>query len=212
MARVRKISRRPRTEKNWFVVDACFLANRFIPPDRAPVGIQRDRIVRCAEWWDEIEDQLARRRARVYIPDICIAEAFKVLAKKYYKENWFRNSQDYNYYRSRLRSRISTPVKELRRAGRHISYHDIPSTRDIIVAVDRFYELYFRHGKTVSVPDLIVVATAKYLMDFFDASKASLHIVTLDRQLRDGSKKILELPNAHDPTMACDARDRVFAG
>lgn len=212
MSRVRKINRKPSGEKNWFVVDACFLANRFIPVSRAPSGKERSRIERCEEWWNEIEEQIARKHARVYIPDMCIAEAFKVLAKKYYQDHWFRSSQDYTYYRNCLRKRVSIPTHDLRKAGRYIGYHDVPSSRDIVVAVDRFYELFFAHGKKVSVPDLIVVATAKYLIDFYDAPRDFLHIVTLDKQLRDGSKKIPELPNAYDPTVRSDASGQVFLG
>jgi hypothetical protein len=28
-------------------------------------------------------------------------------------------------------------------------YRDVPTTRDIIIAVDRFYELFNKHGKSV---------------------------------------------------------------
>ena len=210
MPRIRKIHREPERAKNWFVVDANFLANRFIPATRALDVNQRQRIELCRQWWDEIELQVSMRRARVYVPDICIAEAFKVLAEKYYMEKWYKSSQDFNYWRNCLRKHISISPHDLRRAGRHVEYHDVESNRDIIVSVDRFYELFFKHGHKVSVPDLIVVTTAKYLIDFFDADKAHLHIVTLDRPLRAGCQKIQELPNAYDPTRHSDARDRVF--
>lgn len=210
MAKVRKIQREP-DGKNWFVIDACFLANRFIPSSRAPTGRERNRIVQCMDWWNEIDSQIANDRARVYAPDICIAETFKVLAKKYYHEQWFKSAQDFHYWRGQLRNRISLTRKELRKANRKIEFHDVESNRDIIVAVDRFYELFFKNNQPgVSVPDLIVVATAKWLMDFFDAPRERLHIVTLDRSLRDGSKKIQELPNAYDPTMPEDNLSRVF--
>ncbi len=210
MPMVRKINRAPSPHKNWYVVDANFLANRFIPESRAPIGRDRERIELCNEWWDEIEDQLETGVARVYIPDICIAETFKTLAKKYYREGWFRSSQDFNYYRRKLRETITIPRKDLRRAHRKILYHDVESNRDIIVAVDRFYELFFKAGKNVQLPDLLVVATAKYLMDFFDIPRSNLHIVTLDRQLRDGAKKIPELPNTYDPTISNDRATVVF--
>jgi hypothetical protein len=162
------------------------------------------------DWWEEIEAQLKHRHARVYVPDVCVAEAFKVLAKKYYQDKWFRSSQDLVYWRTQLRNRVSLPKDELRKAARHVAYHDLPSCRDIIVAVDRFYELFFRHAPNVSIPDLIVVAAAKYLMDFFDAPRQYLHIVTLDRQLHAGVKRIQELPNAYDPTLRSDSRAVVF--
>ena len=57
---------------------------------------------------------------------------------------------------------------------------------------------------------MVILATAKYLIDFYDIPRNRLHIVTLDRNLRDGSKKIPELPNAYDPTQIRDERSRVF--
>ncbi len=211
MARVRKICRNPSDGgKNYFVVDACFLVNRFIPENRAPDGKQQGQIQDCMAWWHEIDSALNAGTARVYVPDIIIAEAFKTLAKKYYAESWFRSSQDYGYWRSQLRGFVSTPKKELRAADRTVLVHDIESNRDIVVAVDRFYELFYRHGKNVSLPDLLIVATAKYLVDFFDIPKDRLQIVTLDRALRDGSKKIAELPNAYDPTVPGDSTTLVF--
>lgn len=132
------------------------------------------------------------------------------MAKKYYKESWFKSSQDYNYWRTKLRTFVSIPKTELRRANRRIRVHDIESDRDIIISVDRFYEIFNRHGKNVSLPDLLIVATAKYLIDFFDIPYDHLHVVTMDRALRDGSKKIAELPNAYDPTVPSDSVDRVF--
>lgn len=111
MPRVRKISRDPNPGKNYYLVDANFLANRFIPPESVPNANQRDRIKRCNEWWDEIEKQLKHNKARVYIPDICIAETFKVLAKKYYEEKWFKTPTDLNNARKKLRDFISVPTK-----------------------------------------------------------------------------------------------------
>lgn len=67
MSRVRKIHRHPLNGRNFYLVDACFLANRVIPPDLAPLGKERerDRIKRCQEWWAEIDDQLDDDCARV---------------------------------------------------------------------------------------------------------------------------------------------------
>jgi hypothetical protein len=211
MARVRKIHRSPPNgERNYFVLDASFLVNRFIPKSRAPSPPQQDQIAHCMAWWREIDVQLDRGAARVYVPDIIVAEAFKALAKKYYAESWFRSRQDFHYWRTQLRTFVTTPKHDLRSAKRTIRVHDVESNRDIIIAVDRFYELFHRHGKNVSLPDLLIVATAKYLVDFFDIPRDRLHIVTLDRALRDGSRKIGELPNAYDPTVSSDAAVRVF--
>ena len=210
MARVRKIPRDPSPGMNYFVLDACFLANKFIPASKAPNAVQRQRIDRCNQWWEEIDAQLQRGLARIYAPDICIAEAFKTLAKKYYEEHWFASAVELNNARIRLRHQVTLPARTLRAAKRNIKFHDVPTTRDIILAVDRFYEMFLKHGSSVSLPDLIVMATAKYLIDFFDIPKSSLHIVTLDRNLWEGSKKIQEIPNAYDPTRAEDFANHVF--
>jgi len=211
MARVRKIERTPPSGRNYYVVDACFLANWAIPQDVAPIGPSRDQIARCMEWWSEIETQLSAEQARVFVPDICIAETFKVLAKKYYVEKWFKTAVALNNARNRLRKFITTTDSTLRAARREIRFHDISTTRDIIIAIDRFNELFQKRGLgSVSVPDLIIVSTAKFLVDFYDIPIGRLHIVTLDKALRRGSKEIQELPNAYDPTESADAATKVF--
>lgn len=90
--------------------------------------------------------------------------------------------------------------------------HDVESCRDIIIGVDRFYELFMKHGKKVQIADLILVSTAKYLMDFYSFPKNMLHIVTLDRTLLSGIAKATELPNAYDPTQKKHRAELVFDG
>lgn len=209
MARMRRIKRNPES-RNYFVVDACFMGNKYIPPRLAPNQHERRRIERCLEWWEEIDDQLQRGKARVYIPDICIAETFKVLAKKYFKDHWFASPAQLDYYRGKLRRDLVTSPSEMRRFSRNVKYHDISTSRDIIISVDRYFELFLTHNLNVSLPDLIILATAKYLMDFYDIPRTNLHIVTLDYSLWLGSKKAQDLPNAYDPTKPGDKRDRVF--
>jgi hypothetical protein len=105
---------------------------------------------------------------------------------------------------------ITMTRKELKRQNRKVKYHDVSTSRDMIISVDRFYELFMKHGKKVQLPDLIIVATAKYFMDFYDLPRSQLHIITLDQDLWSGSKKIAELPNAYDPTQKSDDFDRIF--
>jgi hypothetical protein len=209
MARIRKIYLNPSEGKNYFVVDANFLANKYIPPNRAPNLKEKTRIEKCLDWWAEINAQLGINKARVYIPDLCIAETFKVLARRYY-DKWFHNHPEYSKARKRLIEDIVLSDKILRAPIRQIKYHDISTSRDIIISVDRFYEVFNKEGLAVELPDLVILATAKYLMDFYDIPKNRLHIVTCDRNLRDGSKKIYELPNAYDPTATKDERSRIF--
>jgi len=208
--RIRKIDRSPKTGRNYYLIDACFLANKYIPPYVAPIGLQRQRIERCMEWWEEIDQQIESRKARIYIPDICIAETFKTLAKKYFEDHWFSSPNELNAARKQLREDIITPPRTMRAFRRDIKYHDISTSRDIIISVDRFFELFQIHHLNVSLPDLIIVATAKYLMEFFDIPKERLHIITMDENLWKGTKKIAELPPAYNPTQASDARNRIF--
>lgn len=200
MARFRKIARTPTAgRRNYFLVDANFLANKHLPALVAPDVQQRDRILRCQEWWTEIDAQLDAGVARVFVPDLCIAEAFKVLAKKYYREKWFKKHGDFHSARDCLSSDMRTTTKALKKSVRDVRYHDISTNRDIIIGVDRFFELFYKSGKNVQIVDLIVLSTAKYLMEFFDIPKDMLHIVTLDTALREGMAKATDLPNAYDP-------------
>lgn len=210
MPRVRKINRNEDAFRNYYVVDACFLANKHIPSAIAPNQYDRDRIAACKDWWEEIDAQLDSGRARVYVPDVCIAEAFKVLAKKYYQERWFTSPNAFAAAKRKLARDVHTPDKLLKAKSRTVRFHDISTHRDIIISVDRFFELFHRQGKNVGIIDLILVATAKYLMDFYDVPKPALHIVTLDRRLREGIAKVTELPNAYDPTLRSHSAALVF--
>ena len=161
MARIRRIYRNPSQGKNYFVIDANFLANKYIPPQRAPNAREKTRIEKCRDWWKEIDTQLDFDKARVYIPDLCIAETFKVLAHKYYVDKWFLRYTEYSNARNSLKRDITVSPKILRAHSRKIRYHDISTSRDIIISVDRFYEVFLKEGLNVSLPDLVILATAK---------------------------------------------------
>ena len=116
MAKVRKIQRRPVAGRNYHVVDTCFLVNKFIPADVVPPGHERDRVEACQDWWKEIESQLEHKRARVYVPDICVAESFKVLANKYYgKLSWFKKKNGFAQAKKKLADFIHIPPRTLSR-------------------------------------------------------------------------------------------------
>lgn len=211
MPRVRKIKKNPSKERrNFFVVDACFLADKYLPIGTATDPDGRDILRESHRWWKEIDRQIKQQRARVYVPDLCIAEAFKVLAKKMFSEKAFNSSVQYKRARDRLSADVSMSHKALQAQSRYVRYHDIPASRDIIVSIGRFYELFMKHSVNVGVIDLILVSTARYLMDFHDAQRAQIHIITRDKQLWRGTKKVTELPNAYDPSNASDHYDRVF--
>lgn len=210
MARVRKILRSPpKDERNFYIVDACFLANKYLPIGTAPTKDEQQLIRVAHQWWKEIDSQVSGEVARVYVPDLCIAEAFKVLAKKYYSGS-FPSTTALKQARDKLSADVSMSHKQLQAQKRYIRYHDIPASRDIIVSVGRFYELFMKHKCNVGIIDLIIVSTAKYLMDFHDAKRKQVHIITHDNALWRGTKKVTELPNAYNPAESTDDFAKVF--
>jgi hypothetical protein len=204
MAKRKIIPRNPCKHKNYYIVDANFLVYAAFPRSTKYIRIsnsnERNRAEQCMAWWNEIKKQINKNVARVYVPDICIAEVFKVLAKYYYVKNWFKDAQSYNQARNRLRKFISTSHRKMAMTSRIVSVHDIPTTRDVVIAVDRFFEVFFKHKINVQIADLILTASAKYLIDFYDIPPKHLYIITCDKSLIKGLKKIPELPNAIDPT------------
>ncbi len=125
-------------------------------------------------------------------------------------DKWLQNSSIYNTAKKRLIKDISTTAKELAKYDRRIRYHDISTSRDLIIAVDRFFEIFLKKAIDVALADLIILATAKYLIDFYDVPVGRMHIITLDRDLRRGARYIKELPYIYDPTQPEDERGKVF--
>jgi hypothetical protein len=189
VARIRKIPKSPTKDRpNYFLVDACFLAEKYLPLPPTATPLETARKTEVTLWWKEIDRQLSSGKARVYVPDICIAESFKVLAKKRYQDGLFKSAGDLRKARQQLSRDITLPHTELKKQKRRILYHDLPTSRDIIIAIDRFYELFMKHRCNVGVIDLLVVASAKYLMDYHDALRGQLHIITMDNALWRGTK------------------------
>ncbi|MDH5467280.1 MAG: hypothetical protein OEY25_07665, partial [Candidatus Aminicenantes bacterium] len=96
MPRVRKIKKTlPNKQKNYYVVDASFLVKNYIPVEIINNKNEKKRIEDCQKWWREINKQVRRGRARVYIPSACIAESFKVLAQLAFhpSHKCFKNTQ-----------------------------------------------------------------------------------------------------------------------
>ena len=216
MARKRTIPKSPEGHKNYFIIDANVLVYLALPQMNRSKYIkftdhkEQLRTERCLEYWKIINKQLKENQARIYVPDVCIAEAFKVLAKWYYKKKYFQNSRSYNQATKRLRKLISTPHREMSKAGRQVKIHDLGTNRDIIISVDRFFERMYRGGKEVQTSDLILLAAAKYLMDFYDISRDYLYILTCDNKLVKLISRIQELPNAINPTEDRYRADKTF--
>lgn len=209
MARVRTIERNPEG-KNYYLIDANFLANKFIVPANVSDHTERAMVEASQCWWEEIERQLKARKAFLYVPDVCVAETFRVLAKKYYKGSYFASSGQYKRARDSLASFMHIPPKVLKSKNRVISVHDVPTSRDVVVAVDRFNEMFFKHKLSVSVVDVLILATAKYLTDFFHIPAQSLFLVTLDKPLWKGSKRLSDVPSAFNPAAPNEVASKVF--
>jgi hypothetical protein len=216
LAKKRTIPKSPEGHKNYFIIDANVLVYLALPQMNRSKYIkftdhkEQLRAERCLEYWKIINKQLKKIQARIYVPDVCIAEAFKVLAKRYYKKKYFQNSGSYYQATERLRKLISTPHKEMSKAGRQVKIHDVGTNRDIIISVDRFFERMYRGGKEVQTSDLILLAAAKYLMDFYDISRDHLYILTCDNKLVNLISCIQELPNAINPTEDRYRADKTF--
>jgi hypothetical protein len=209
MARVRKIPRHPK-DKHFYLVDANFLSNKFIPYSRVTDLKEQSRVTRSQDWWLEIDAQLKAEKAIVYVLDVCIAESFRVLAKKYYENKYFRNSAEYKFARDALTDFLHLSPKTLKASRRSVRVHDISTSRDIVIAVDRFYGVFLKHKLTASVVDLLILATAKYLTDFYAIPSDRLFIVTLDNSLWRGSKKIPDVPTAFNPNAEGELAMKVF--
>ena len=91
--------------------------------------------------------------------------------------------------RDRVADFLHASPRTLKASKRSIKIHDISTSRDIIIAVDRFNELFFKHKLSASVVDVLILSTAKYLIDFFHIPSKQLYIVTLDNALWRGSKE-----------------------
>jgi predicted nucleic acid-binding protein len=210
---------RPRTRRTicakqgetfHYLVDTCFLVNKYLDVRRITDVAQRRRVESSQEWWAIIDGQLHRREARVFLPDIVVAEAFKALARRYYANHWSGKSA-YRQARNRLQQDVHLPTTEARKQSRHVSFHDIQLNRDIVISVDRFFELASKRFTSVSIVDLIVAATGKYLVDFYGFSKSDLAIVTTDSDLYKLCRACPELPSAYNPDVKADAAAKVFA-
>jgi hypothetical protein len=197
--------------KKYYLVDANFLANRHINERKVNDSGEKERIERAKEWWKEIKKQLKNDQARVYVLDLCIAEAFKVLAKKYYNnEQVFSNGSSYRHAKNALAKDLTLSSKDAKKSERKIKYHDIQTNRDIIISVDRFFEKSCKERKKTSIVDLLILSTAKYLVDFYGLPKKDLYIITQDNPLYKLAKSYADLPMAFNPSFARDAANRVF--
>jgi hypothetical protein len=200
--------------KKYYLVDANFLANRHINPTKVNDHGEKQRIERAQEWWKQIKKQLDKDQARVYVLDLCIAETFKVLAKKYYNdEKIFSNASSYSYAKSALAKDLTLSSADAKKSIREIKYHDIQTNRDIIISVDRFFEKSCKEARkygNTSIVDLLILPTAKYLVDFYGLPKKDLYKITQDDPLYKLAKSYTDLPMVFNPSVEKDAASKVF--
>lgn len=206
----RVIQRFPENDSNHYLVDACFLVNKYLKPEWIKDEKDRKAVQECRSWWEEITKQIKHERAKVYIPNICIAEAFKVLAKKNFKDRIFKYPQNYQNARTALHRDIHLTTKDAAKQRRKIRFHDIETNRDIIISVDRFFEKLHKLNVRVEIVDLLLLATGKYLIDFFDFNQRNLFIVTIDGQLYQLARSLQDVPQTFNPHNPKDSANKVF--
>jgi hypothetical protein len=93
---------------------------------------------------------------------------------------------------------------------RKIKFHDIQMSRDIIISVDRFFEKLYKKDLHVGIVDLLLLATGKYLMDFYGFGRDELFIVTTDNHLYRLARSLQDVPPAFNPTHKRDSALSIF--
>jgi hypothetical protein len=195
----------------WYLVDANFLVNRYLDPRKISDKGERSRVNAAKLYWDIIDDQISQGKCKVFILDVCIAEAFKALAKKYFcNQPCITSPAEYNRTKNRLRTDVKLSSGMASRTHRTIRFHDIQTSRDIIIGVDRFFEKVHKSQASVSIIDLMILSTAKYLVDFLGFSNKNLFIITHDNELYRLARSFNDLPKCFNPTKKQDASDKVY--
>ena len=204
----------PKAPKNsiWYLIDACFLVNKYLDETRTKDQGEIDSISAAKQYWKIIDQQLSKGQCKIFILDVCIAEAFKVLAKKrYQKSTLIKSAVEYNRTCAKMSEELRLTTKEAKRQNRTIRYHDIQTCSDIILGIDRFFEAtYKRGGAGLGTVDLMLLSTGKYLMDFYGFTKADLFLITQDRVLYKIARSLNDLPKTFNPQEPKDNYKKVF--
>lgn len=203
----------PNNPKNniIYLIDTNFLAYRYFNVDKIKNKDEKDRAIAAQEYWVHINRHTKKGIAKVFVLDICIAETFKTLAKKYYGNSGvFPNSTYYKNACDRLRKNIQVTPGDAKKMIRKIKFHDIQINRDIIIGVDRFFENVYKKKMRVSVVDLLILSAARYLIDFLGFMRDAMYIVTMDKPLYKLARCYSELPAVFDPAEPVDRAKKVF--
>lgn len=207
----RKIPNSPK-EKLYYLIDANFLVNKHLNPKNITDRGEINRINSAKRYWNIIDKQLENNQAQVYILDVCIAETFKVFAKKFYnQEPIFKNHSSYSHVCTKVRKDISLSPKEAKKTNRNIRYHDLQTNRDIIIGVDRFFEMANKKKlNRVGIIDIMILSAARYLIDYFSIEKNKIAIITQDTSLYRLANSINDIPAAFNPHLAKDSVENTF--
>lgn len=181
-----------------YLVDSNFFANKYLDKINGDNQTDEDRIINCKLWWDVIDFQIKEEKAIVFITDLCISETFKIFAKKYYQLKKISSSK-YQRIRKKVTEDLHLSISELIAAKRSIKYHNLQADRDIIVGASRFLEIAHKNNlHSISVIDLVILSSAKYLIDFYKINKERIVIISGDTKLIQCSKKAKDIPTVID--------------
>lgn len=192
-----------------YIIDANFLINKYLDPKRISDINEKRRVINCKNYWENIDSQLRKNKAKIFILDICIAEVFKILSKKYYN-GYFANASSYKWTCDKLRRDICLSYTKAKKLDRKIKFHDIQLNRDIIIGIDRFFENINKKGINVSIVDILILSAAKYLLDFYSLTHDNLIVITIDNELYKIGKQFNDLPYVFNPNNKNDLASKVF--
>lgn len=186
----------------YYVIDSNFFANKYLLPREGENQTDSLRIENSNEWWDIISYQINKKFAVVYVSELCVAETFKIIAKKYYQLRKISKTR-YYYIRNCIEKDIRLTIRQLISTSRHIKYHDQEVNRDIIIGASRFLEIAQKNNlHRISVIDLVILSQTKYLIDFYRIKKEDIFLLTGDIDIIRCSLLCSDIPsaiNALDP-------------
>jgi len=195
----------------FYIADTCFFVYRYFDEAKITDPHEKQRALQAKQYWTVIDGQCKSGLAKVFILDVCIAEAFKTLAKKYYGSSGiFPSTAHYDAAKKRLSKDVSFSARDAKKAQRNVRFHDIQTSRDIIIGVDRFFENTLKKHPRVGIVDLLILSTARYLIDFLGFDRDRLHIITMDNRLYKLARGYAELPSAFNPDVPADLAAKVF--
>lgn len=183
----------------YYIVDSNFFANKYFLSSEGHNAEDTQRIKNAKEWWEIIDYQITKRKTIVYINDLCISETFKIVAKKYYQEKTFGKNR-YQSIKRKISNDITLSIQKLISKAREVKYHNLMVDRDIIIGASRFLEIAHKNNlQALSVIDLTILSSAKFLIDFFKIPKSQVMILTGDKKIIKCAKLSRDCPNAVDP-------------